>query len=154
MSEDDKYIKEMLKNTIAELEIDETSDQLPITIIPTTSDIEDRETDISDDYSLVRSTLRTQLQLMDAASRSALIGLIASQHPKSVEAFSALMTTMSNTADKLLKAQKDIKDIKGSASKTIHQPGQGFVGTSTDLLSQFGDAQDPIYVIDNEATET
>lgn len=149
---DNKEISEMLKATIAELEIEEGNFDLPISIVPTVSDADNRENDINDDYSFARSTLRTQLQLMDSASRSALIAVMASQHPKTIEAFSALMTTMANTAEKLLKTQKDIRDIKGGGKNVTPQAGVGFRGTTTDLLSELGDAQDPKYVIEHDET--
>lgn len=149
MPSDEKFIEDLLKSTIDDIEVEEPVISLPA-IIPTVFNM-DQDADVDDDYKLVRSTLHTQLQLFNEASRHALTGLIASQHPKSVEAFAALMGQMSATAEKVLKTQKEIKRIKmtkgGGSTQT---PGSMTYGTSSDLLDQFGDATSPKYVLDND----
>lgn len=152
MQSDEKFIEDLLKSTIDGIEVEEPEINLP-DIIPTKFNL-DHDTDIDDDYKLVRSTLHAQLQLFNEASRHALIGLIASQHPKSVEAFAALMGQMSATADKILKTQKDVKKIKmtrgGPGGPATPTPAAMTYGTSSDLLDQFGDATAPKYVLDDD----
>lgn len=147
-SDDKKFIEDLLKETMEGTEIEEAEISLP-TIVPAIFNL-DHDSDIDDDYKLVRSTLHAQLQLFNEASKHALLGLIASQHPKSVEAFAALMGQMSNTADKILKTQKDVKRIKQTKGPGGVTPTAMTYGTSSDLLDQFGDACDPKYVLDND----
>jgi len=148
MPSDKEFIEDLLKNAMDGVEVDEPEVSLPA-IIPTVFNL-DHDADVDDDYKLVRSTLHAQLQLFNEASRHALIGLIASQHPKSVEAFSALMGQMSNTADKILKTQKDVKRIKMTkgGNPGVASPTAMTYGTSSDLLDQFGGATDPKYALD------
>lgn len=148
MSDDKKFIEDLLKETIEGIDLEEPEINLP-TITPTIFNM-DHDADVDDDYKLVRSTLHNQLQYFDTATKHALIGLIASQHPKSVEAFAALMGQMSATADKILKTQKDVKRIKQTKGPGAASPTAMTYGTSSDLLDQFGDACDPKYVLDND----
>jgi len=149
-SDDKKFLDELLKETMEGTEIEEPDICLP-TIVPTVFNL-DHDSDVDDDYKLVRSTLHAQLQLFNEASRHALMGLIASQHPKSVEAFAALMGQMSNTAEKVIKNQKEVKRIrmtKGGGAPGGPQPALSY-GTTSDLLDELGDATDPKYILDDD----
>lgn len=149
---DTEFLKNLLSNTIEDLDIpDASQDTFPIEINPVYSNPDDREPDINDDYSLVRQTLHKQLQLMDKAAQIALVAMMASSHPRSIEAFSKLMDSISSTSEKLLKNQKDVRDIKGSSGQKTYSPTEkSWTGTTTDLLDDLGDAQSPKYIIDNE----
>lgn len=149
MSDDKKFIEDLLKETIEGIDVEEPEVNLP-TIVPTVFNL-DHDSDVDDDYKLVRSTLHAQLQYFNEATRHALAGLIASQHPKSVEAFAALMGQMSATAEKVMKNQKEVKRIRMTKGGAPGAPQQALsYGTTSDLLDELGDATDPKYILEGD----
>lgn len=106
---------------------------------------EDRTKDIDNDYEAVRKVLRVQLQMMDAASKAALTNALMSGSARHTEVFSSLMTTMTVTAEKLLKVQKQMNELEGKQPSdtggTIHAKNV-FFGSTNDLLTTLGGSQD------------
>jgi len=153
---DEEFLKTLLVKTIDELETT-SEDQLPIELIPTKSNPLNRGLDINDDYIFARESLRNSIQLMDKASREALIAIMESRHPKSVEAFAALMGQFTTASEKLMKLQTDMNKASG-INNTPNIPSnpafQIFSGSSSDLLDEVGDGLNPILVIDNGTKET
>ena len=153
---DEEFIKNLLEKSINELETNQ-EDQLPIELIPTKSNPLNRGLDINDDYIFARESLRNSIQLMDKASREALIAIMESRHPKSVEAFAALMGQFTTASEKLMKLQTDMNKASG-INNTPNIPSnpafQIFSGSSSDLLDEVGDGLNPILVIDNGTKET
>jgi hypothetical protein len=164
---DEEFIKELLEKTIDELEVDSSNidEQLPMVITPIISHPLNRSLDINDDYSFSRATIRAQLQLMDAASKHALLGIMESRHPKSIEAFATLMGQVTNAAEKLMKLQTDTTRASNINPNSSPNPllnnstpvcdvYEDFSGSSSDLLDEVGDNLNPIVIIDNGPKET
>ena len=153
---DEEFLKELLTKTIDELESPQ-EDQLPIELLPTVSNPSNRILDINDDYTFARTSIRNQLQLMDRASREALQSILESRHPKSIEAFAALMGQFTNASEKLMKLQSDMNRATG-VSNSLQYPkinnDDAFDGSASDLLDEVGDSLNPIMVIDNGTKET
>lgn len=120
---------------------------------------DNRGDDILNDYEFVRVSLRKQVEMMDTASRTALLTAIGSGSARHTEVFAKLMETMANTAERLLKVQKQMNELQGRGAEQPAAPRIGtqnvFFGTTRDLLSKQGSSQDrqPI-TIDHEPAVT
>ena len=153
MKTEEEIIRDILAEEIAEIESEEENLPAVIDIKEVSSNPENRAKDINDDYAEVRKLLHTQLQLMDKAARQGLVNMLSCDHPKMMEAFAKLMDSMGNAAEKLLKAQKDMKELQGgSAPKggTINAENV-FIGTSADLLNEEGGAQEIGEIIEGQS---
>ena len=154
---DEEFINELVDKKIAELEVDKI-DPSTIELIPTVSNPFNRTLDINDDYNLARTSIRNQLQLFDKASREALVAVMESQNPGTIEAFSILMSHMTTAAEKLMKLQSDTNKASGmtlgnKSPSNIPNNGSTFVGSTNDMLERIGGSLDPIMVIENDGTE-
>jgi hypothetical protein len=98
--------------------------------------------DVAYDYEFARITHRELIdkgtELLSNASRVA----IESQHPRAYEVAGQLLTAVSNMTDKLMKLQKDKKDLEASVRKGGKESAQVnveqavFVGSTSELLKQ------------------
>ncbi|QHJ79051.1 MAG: hypothetical protein [Caudoviricetes sp.] len=109
---------------------------------------DDRVKDLYDDYKFVRETIRFQRQMLMNISTIALENAKNSESPKQVDAFTKLMTEMTNSVNRLMQLHKDINEIlnvKPAASteqgSTTIKADTVFVGTPSDLMQQMGTHQ-------------
>lgn len=117
---------------------------------------EDRNEDVTSDYEVVRKAFHAQLEMLDTASRTALMNALGSGSARHTEVFAKLMDTMSNTAEKLLKVQKQMNELQGKAQGEVPKIGTQnvYFGTTNDLLSRKGGSQDTkeMKIIEHEPT--
>jgi len=98
--------------------------------------------DVAYDYEFSRITHRELIdkgtELLANASRVA----VESQHPRAYEVAGQLLKTVSDMTDKLMKLQKDKKEMEaavrrgGKASASVNVEQAVFVGSTSDLLKQ------------------
>jgi len=98
--------------------------------------------DIAYDYEFSRITHRDLIdkgtELLANASRVA----VESQHPRAYEVAGQLLKTVSDMTDKLMKLQKDKKEMEaavrrgGKASASVNVEQAVFVGSTSELLKQ------------------
>lgn len=138
----DELIKEIIAQEMEGFE-EETENLPDVVLKDVVSNPNNRKEDKSDDYSLVRQTIRQQLEMMDTASRRALQNALSCDQPRMMEVFSQLMTTMTITAEKLLKVQKQMNELEGvNPASTSIQAENVFFGSTNDLLEEDGGADD------------
>lgn len=109
---------------------------------------DDRIRDLHEDYKMVRETFRFQRQMLMNISTIALENAKNSESPKQVEAFTKLMSEMTNSVSKMMQLHKDINEILNV--KPAQGPSEGtptikadtvFIGTPADLMQQMGTHQ-------------
>lgn len=110
---------------------------------------DDRVKDLYEDYKMVRETIRFQRQMLMNISTIALENAKNSESPKQVEAFTKLMSEMTNSISKMMQLHKDINEIMnvkpaastGETSAPVINAETVFVGTPADLMQQVGTHQ-------------
>lgn len=110
---------------------------------------DDRVADLYEDYKMVRETIRFQRQMLMNISTIALENAKNSESPKQVEAFTKLMSEMTNSISKMMQLHKDINEILNvkptSSTGTTESPtikaDTVFIGTPADLMQQMGTHQ-------------
>ncbi|WNL62934.1 terminase small subunit [Citrobacter phage Ci1] len=108
---------------------------------------DDRVKDLYEDYKLVRETIRFQRQMLMNISTIALENAKNSESPKQVEAFTKLMSEMTNSMSKMMQLHKDINEITNakpagsSEAAPVIKADTVFVGTPADLMQQMGTHQ-------------
>ena len=111
---------------------------------------DERVKDLYEDYKFVRETIRFQRQMLMNISTIALENAKNSESPKQVEAFTKLMSEMTNSVSKLMQLHKDINEVlnvKPTAQAGSTESGPTikadtvFIGTPADLMTQMGTHQ-------------
>lgn len=128
-------------------------DQMPIVyeptvLVPVESHPKERNIDLESDYAVSRESLNQQQQMLMAMATIALENAKNSESPRHVEAFTALMTAMTNTTTQILKVHKEMAAITNEAVKstgsTTAEPSMKienatvFVGSPADLMNREG----------------
>lgn len=132
---------ETLNNSLAETF--DVEPQLPVVqetaVIPvSTGDI------VEDDAAFARESIYTVLEKGTEAINFTMNILKETQHPRCVEVLGQLLKIQSDNVDKLLKIQKDKKDINDGEGKTgdVNIEGNAiFVGSTHDLLKMIKNEQ-------------
>lgn len=103
-------------------------------------------------YDLVQKGAEAIDQIMEVARES--------QHPRAYEVLAQMLKTQSDNLDKLLKIQKDKKQLlqqdpsNGAGPASINVANAVFVGTSSELIRMIRKEQQTPYVIDVDAEYT
>lgn len=129
----------------------ELEKSLPTVIEHESSEPDNR--DIEADYEKARRTLSNLIDKGDDALDHMIEIAKATEHPRGFEVVSTLMKTVADTANDLLKLQKQMQEVKKPATASPAQPSIGqqnnivFQGTTTDLLKQIRNER----IIDQDA---
>lgn len=119
-------------------------------LVEVKSNPNDRKPDLEDDYSVVRKNMHFQQQMLMDAAKIFLETAKNADSPRHMEVFATLMGQMTTTNKEILKLHKEMKDITSEQVGTGKgaNPHQGmniqnatvFVGSTADMMDEFGDA--------------
>lgn len=130
----------------------------PINLISKKSNPLNRNIDLSEDYSTVRTMLYFQQQMLMEAAKVSLESARTSEAPRTMEVFATLMGQMTATNKELLKMHREMRDITSEHTKTESPTGgtssqnitaqNVFLGTPAELMNRVGSQYDSPKIID------
>ncbi|URC15126.1 terminase small subunit [Paraglaciecola Antarctic GD virus 1] len=106
-----------------------------------------RDKDIAADYNKVRVTMDFQQQMLMESIKIALEAARNSEAPKSMEVVATLMAQLTTLNTKIISIHKDIADLakptaNPDAPKATIQAENVYIGSTADLMDQYGSQQD------------
>lgn len=135
-----------------------THEPLVLIDVQSSSDLEQRESDLKKDYETARQNIHFQQQMILDMAKIALENAKNSESPRFVDSFTALMSQMGKTNADLIKIHQELnkamgKDvsIKKGADKaptgnlTVNGTATVFVGTPQELMQREQDAVEGEY---------
>lgn len=117
-------------------------------LVEVKSNPQNRTPDLEDDYGVVRKNMHFQQQMLMDAAKIFLETAKNADSPRHMEVFATLMGQMTTTNKEILKLHKEMKDITAEQVGTKGNPQGGmniqnanvFVGSTSDLMDEYGDA--------------
>lgn len=107
----------------------------PLQLVDVVSNPDNRATDVDHDYAYVRQALHHQSQMIMDMAQVALASAKASDSPRHVEVFAALMSQMTNSNKEILKIHKEMNEVKPGGAGIVDQTESSGFGSAKTIMT-------------------